>query len=150
MIRFDPAASFEEPTVLLTGGTGTVGREVLASLLRRGRNVLLLLRGPVHPRVTALADFLAEDGMDLPSLMAAGRVRILEGDLADGPLPAPDGPIPDLVIHAAASVRFEPTPDGDPERTNVHGTRRLLAWMTHHRVRRLVLVSTAYVGRGID
>jgi nucleoside-diphosphate-sugar epimerase len=150
MIRFDPSTPLEDSGILLTGSTGTVGREVLASLLHRGREVQLLLRRPTDPRLRGLEAFLAEDGLDLPGLMDAGRVRVIEGDLADGPLPAPVGPPPRLVIHAAASVRFEPTPDGDPHRTNVHGTRRLLAWMSRHRVPRLIMVSTAYVGRGID
>jgi nucleoside-diphosphate-sugar epimerase len=133
---------------MLTGATGTVGREVLAALLARGRSVLLLLRTPLAPRLEALGRFLADEGHDLQELQSTGRIRVLVGDLADGPPPPPPGLAPARVIHAAASVRFDPAPDGDPVRTNVEGTGHLLQWMVRHHVRELNLISTAYIGDG--
>lgn len=54
----------EATTILVTGGTGTVGRQVLAQLLDHGRDVRALVRDP--------------DSADLP-----GGVELVRGDLAD-------------------------------------------------------------------
>ncbi|MFD7089191.1 NAD(P)H-binding protein [Streptomyces sp. NPDC059896] len=60
-------------TVLVTGATGTVGRQVVAELLRRGHAVRALTRDPEKARTGLLPDF--------PS--GVSGVDVVQGDLTD-------------------------------------------------------------------
>ncbi|MFE4370881.1 SDR family NAD(P)-dependent oxidoreductase [Streptomyces sp. NPDC056835] len=60
-------------TVLVTGATGTVGRQVVAELLRRGHTVRALTRDPEKARTVLLADVPTGDS----------RVEVVRGDLTD-------------------------------------------------------------------
>lgn len=137
----------DHPRLLLTGATGSIGHYVLAELLQRGCDCVLLLRPSIEKSWQRLGKLLADLGFDVPALIDSGRLSGIEADLADladSDWPAPIGPI-DAVVHTAASTQFQPTAGGDPERTNVRGTQHLLRWMTTHNVNRMHLVSSAYV-----
>jgi thioester reductase-like protein len=135
--------------ILLTGATGLLGRYLLRDLVASGRLVSVLVR---DARATAAAERVAE-------LTALWSERLAK------PLPAPvvlagDLRCPGLglgaadrrwaashaaVVHAAASVVFRATPDGEPESTNVLGTRRLTELCRSLAVGELHHVSTAFV-----
>lgn len=133
--------------VLLTGATGLLGRYLLKDLLLTGLKVAVLARarGPrsAADRIGAiLRDWEAEGiRLDPP--------RILEGslDLDDlGEAASHDSwPRIEAVVHAAASVAFVQDPQtGEPRRSNVEGTRRLLRWCGDRGVRFFHYVSSAY------
>lgn len=111
--------------VLVTGGTGFLGRRLVERLLAAGRPVAVLGRTPA------------------PDLEARG-VRFIRGSLdeADAVRAACDGV--STVFHVAAKVGVW----GDPAvyfRTNVLGTRALLEGCRAHGVARLVHTSTPSV-----
>jgi thioester reductase-like protein len=141
-------------SLLLTGGTGFLGMELLARYLERTdrpvftlvraadadeakermRSTLraLLGRSDVHMgRVTAVAGDIEREGLGLEG---ESRERLAER-VSD-------------IVHAAASISFS-LPLGESRRINVDGTRRLLEFAElcreHGGLRRFSYVSTAYV-----
>jgi thioester reductase-like protein len=115
--------------VLLTGTTGLLGRYLLRDLLLAGRPVAVLARDGQHraaDRVAQLVAFWSDTlGRPLPSpTVLAGDLRLpgLGLTLADRHWLARHCR---ALIHAAAKLGFRPTPDGEPWRTNVAGTRAL-------------------------
>src|SRR5262245_56042752 len=135
--------------VLLTGATGLLGRYLLRNLLSRGAEVAVLARdsaaGTCYRRIDELLAWWEESlGARLP------RPVVLPGDVCRPGLGLTPGARRWLgrrcaaVVHAAAHVGFRPTPDGEPWKTNVEGTRHVLELCAeagaplHH-------VSTAFV-----
>jgi nucleoside-diphosphate-sugar epimerase len=142
---------------LLTGATGFLGRELLASLLASRPDERLLL--PIRPSRRSPADRLAElleHSLADPDARAdaARRVRALPFDLtrddpafAEAVAAAVDGRRW-RVIHGAASVAFD-LPLHEARAINVEGTRRLLeladALAPRSRFEGFHYVSTAFV-----
>ncbi len=136
--------------ILLTGGTGLLGRDVLRDLLQSGHTVGVLVRdrpgtsgrhridellscwsdqyGKVFPRPVVLAGDLSAEGLGLGLADRAWLSRRCRS-----------------VIHAGARVSFTPTNDGEPWRTNLDGTRHLLHLCTRLGIHQLHHVSTAFV-----
>jgi nucleoside-diphosphate-sugar epimerase len=123
--------------VLVTGGTGFVGRHLVRTLAERSdAGLRLLVRGAV-----------AQD--DLPAA-ARGRAELVRGDLTE-----PDGLAAscagvDVVLHAAALMPGQPGRKPtleDYRRVNVDGTLTLALRAAEAGARRFVLVSsTAAMG----
>ncbi|WP_436604621.1 NAD-dependent epimerase/dehydratase family protein [Sorangium sp. So ce1036] len=116
--------------VLVTGGTGVVGPEVVWRLLRRGHGVRLLSRHASGHRRSFEGDVEAFDA----DIGDASSVR----GAAEGC---------DAVIHLAAVVAERP-PAVTFERVNVEGTRNVVAEAERARVQRLVHVSSLGADRG--
>ncbi len=119
-------------SVLVTGGTGFLGRRLVEQLLAAGRPVAVLGRNPARD--------LEERG-----------VRFIRASLDDAPAVAAACAGVETVFHVAAKVgvwgRHE-----DFFRTNVLGTRAIIAGCRAHGVRRLVYTSTpsvVYNGRDL-
>jgi thioester reductase-like protein len=136
--------------VLLTGATGLLGRYLLRDLLAEGCPVAVLARdavqGQAAERVRALVAFWSEClRRPLPS------PHVLAGELGrDGlGLTATDrrwlGENCRAVIHAAASLSFRESLDGEPWRTNVEGTASLLTLCREAGLSEWHHVSTAFV-----
>lgn len=102
--------------VLVTGGTGTLGRELVPRLLAEGRTVRVMSRGG-------------------PRGEGAERVEWARADLATGEGLAAALAGVDAVVHAASDPR------GDVRKTDVEGTRRLLEAAKAAGVRHFVYVS---------
>lgn len=136
--------------ILLTGATGLLGRYLLRDLLLAGYPVTVLAREAAGvraaERIGELLDFWSESlGRRLPEpavvcgdlraenlgLTASGRSRLALHC--------------HRVIHAAASLAFRPSPDGEPWATNVAGTRHLLACCRNLGIFEFHHVSTAFV-----
>lgn len=111
--------------VLVTGATGLVGGHVVARLLEQGRPVRVLVRAPER-----LAPELRR------------RVRVVQGDLARGPLLEPALAGVDTVLHLAACARAWSRDPGEFTAVNVRAVDRLLAAAGAAGVRRVVHVST--------
>ena len=127
----------ERRTILVTGGTGTLGVELVSRLARAGNaSVVVLARGTVQPRPAALPP----------------GVGTLTGDVRHGPtlgLDASDGAtlrerVTDIV-HCAADTTFN-RPLADARATNVAGTQAVLAFAKECRhLQRMACFSTVYV-----
>ena len=112
-------------SVLVTGGTGFLGRRLVERLLAEGRSVAVLARR---------AD---------PALTGRG-VRFITASLDDAPAVAAACAGQAAVFHTAAKVGVWGRYD-DFFRTNVLGTRAILAGCHAHGVARLVYTSTPSV-----
>lgn len=126
----DPA-SISSPA-LVTGGTGFLGRRLVERLLAAGRRVTVLARKPA------------------PELEARG-VRCVSGSLDDAAAVQSACTGVETVFHVAARVGVW-GPCEEFFRTNVIGTRTLLAACRAQGVRRLVYTSTpsvVYNGRDL-
>ncbi len=117
--------------VLVTGGTGFLGRAVVDRLVARGDAVQVLARGHL--------------GTDLPA-----GVQLFRGDVGDLSSVADAARGCELVIHTAALAGIS-GPVRDFLRANVEGTRNVVEACRRHRILRLVHTSTpSVVFNGMD
>jgi len=133
----------ENPYVLMTGTTGSVGHYVLAALLRRGVRCAVLLRPSVTDSIERLSILLSDLGLNAKEFIESHQLVPLEGSLPDHLPEAPSLRITG-VIHVAASTRFNANPAGEPARTNITGTGQLLDWAGTRGIDSFHLVSSAY------
>jgi thioester reductase-like protein len=140
----------ERRPILLTGATGLLGRYLLPSLLLKGNPVAVLAR-PAGGKQAAerIAEIMAfwKDRLrtNLKSpLVLAGELgpHGLGLTLANRQWLTRHRP---AVIHAAANLSFRQTPESEPWRTNLEGTRSLLQLCREAGVTEWHQVSTAFV-----
>ena len=128
-------------TYLVTGGTGFLGRHLLARLVRRpGAHVHVLVRPASLPRLERLGKRLHGPGTVEPLL---GDVRADLLGLDDDVLAALAGRV-DHVVHLAALYDMT-AGAADNEELNVGGTRRALAVAARLRARHFHHVSSIAV-----
>lgn len=116
--------------VLVTGGTGVVGRATTTELLERGHRVRLLSRNAVD-------DAESWSGAIEAFACDIGDAESLQGAAADC----------DAMVHIAGIVQ-ESGDTGTFQEVNVDGTRRLLEECARAGVRRVVFVSSLGAERG--
>lgn len=137
--------------LLLTGGTGLLGRYLMKDLLERDVPIAVLVRPSrrqdAHVRVESLMRSWDELlGRSLP------RPVVLSGDICSPDLGLSPREIKwaaencDSLLHNAASLSFVSTGrDSEPWRSNVDGTRNVLEFCGQAGIRKFHHVSTAYV-----
>ena len=130
-------ASFAGRTILVTGGTGTLGRELVARFVRAGdADVVVLTRGSTPSRGDAATRVHAITG-DVRAGATLGLSHADRGALA--------ARVTD-VVHAAADTTFN-RPLEEARAANVDGTRAVLDFArTCPRLERIACFSTVYVG----
>ncbi|HEX9114463.1 MAG TPA: SDR family oxidoreductase [Anaerolineae bacterium] len=111
--------------VLVTGGTGFVGSQLVAALVRRGDTVRVLRR--------AASNLVALEGLPVEHCL---------GDLLDPVAVEAAVTGCDLVFHTGAVASYWRTPRTEVYRTNVDGTRTVLDACRRARVPRLVFTSS--------
>jgi thioester reductase-like protein len=136
--------------LILTGATGLLGHYLLRDLLLAGHRVVVLARdtraGNAADRVGAIIDLWSE---------ALGR-RLRRPSVLSANLTAPRLGLSSTdrawlgrqcrgVVHAAAKVAMRSSTDGEPWRTNVEGTQRLLGLCADLGSGEFHHVSTAFV-----
>lgn len=112
-------------TVLVTGGSGFLGRAIIKQLREKGLTIRVLCRG------------------DYPDLVAAG-CQIFKGEVSDAELVNQSVKGCDLVFHVAAKAGIE-EPYSEYERINFHGTLNVINACREHGVQRLVYTSSPSV-----
>ena len=126
---------FRDSRLLITGGTGFVGRWLLESLVWAEERYQLGLRAVVLTRDTQR--FAAS----APNLVAHHAISLVTGDM--GSFALPDGGI-DFVVHAATETvgppgTYDPVHKFD---SDVRGTERVLATARDRGARRLLFTSS--------
>jgi GlcNAc-P-P-Und epimerase len=113
--------------VLVTGGSGFLGRHVVDTLVREGHEVVILdeIANPAHPSLTRIGDICNPDDC----LQAMAGVEVL--------------------VHLAALYRDDVRPRSRYYKVNVEGTETLLKAATAAGVRRVVFASSFSV-YGLD
>jgi len=139
------------PYLFLTGATGLLGRYLIKDLTLAGVPLAVLVR----PSRRATARQRVENVMcHLDGLLGRPLARpvVLEGDITEPDLGLDGRSLQwvadncDTMLHNAASLTFNSTsPQSEPWRSNVAGTRHVLDLCRQARVRRFHHVSTAYV-----
>jgi len=125
--------------VLVTGGTGYIGRHLVKALLDRGLEVHVLAR----------------DVSGVDSIWPGFRVRGIQADLARPESLASVCSGMETVFHLASYAHAEPDIDGDDvplhRRVTIEGTRALLAAAVDAGVKRFVFFSSVKaMGEGAD
>jgi nucleoside-diphosphate-sugar epimerase len=130
--------------ILITGGTGFIGKKLAAALLREGQ---VALDGASPREVERITLFDAFEGEGVPQ---DPRAHLVTGDIADAATVGRLAADADLVWHLAAIVSANAEADFDlGMRVNLDGTRVLLeAMRATGRRPRLVFTSTLAVYGG--
>lgn len=146
-----------ERHVLLTGGTGFVGKVVLAELMRRREELGITTVYPlIRPRKGLSPEERFAQLSDSPCFQHLPadwqrHCRVIAGDICEPGLGLSDGDREFLagrltqILHCAASVQFN-LPLGEATRINVEGTLAVLDLARSCRqLQAMAYVSTAYV-----
>lgn len=135
-------------SIFLTGATGLVGSYVLREFLCNGIPTAVLVRNSrresAEKRVRTLIEKWNEE-----SGITLSVPKIIVGGLTDDSWFSENSSwfqnSCDSVIHCAASLTFNGRPDDEPWRSNIQGTKNILAACEKYGIRKLHYVSTAYV-----
>lgn len=124
---------FDNKRVLVTGGTGTIGSEVVKQLLTEGARVIIYSR-----------DQNKQFAMD--HVLCSKRITYRNGDVCDFDLLTRifNETRPDYVVHCAAS-KHVPLCEENPDsaiKINVEGTRNVLRCAFNSNASRFLLLST--------
>src|SRR5262249_21424823 len=132
-------------SILVTGGTGFIGREVIRNLLDAGRSVTVLARRgngrSAFERVSAALGGVPSDS----------DFNVVEGDLAMRDCGLSQSAwrwlraVVDTVVHCAGDSRFEPEVRATYVAGHIAGPVRLLEGLATGRLVRWAHVSTAFV-----
>lgn len=139
-----------QKSILVTGATGLIGRYLLRELLSRDHEVCVLVRDAAGEsaveRVASIVDAAAVAlGRRLPTpIVLAGNLTCprLGLDASEWRWLARNCR---TVLHGAATVSYQPTPDGEPFKTNALGTRSLIEVCKALSIEELHHISTAFV-----
>ena len=112
--------------VLVTGGTGTLGRELIPNLVARGQKVRILAR----------------DTKKAEELFSG--LEILKGDVTEDNLGLVANPRVDAVYHLAGSLDLSEKHRDDLWNVNVIGTQNVIKLMKLYEIPHLYFCSTAY------
>ncbi len=137
--------------VFLTGGTGLLGSYLIRDLLRAGVKPAVLVRGTrFESAVSRIENLVAH--WEKHAGHALPRPVVLEGDLSQPGLGLSSEAAKwaaencRRVLHNAASLTFHAdSPQDEPWRSNLHGTRHVLEFARKAKIREFHHVSTAYV-----
>ena len=137
--------------ILLTGATGLLGRYLLRDLLLRKERVAVIARPTAklsaRERIESIMQYWERQlGRNLP------RPVVIQGDICTENLGMS---VEDMdwvsrncveTIHNAAILKFEAdTPEAEPFRTNLHGTKNVIEFALEQGIPDFHYVSTAYV-----
>ena len=125
--------------ILVTGGTGFIGKYLVKSLLEKGHNI------------TIFDDFSNSTKDSISSLIDKG-IKVIEGDITKKSEIVSALKDIEIVIHLAAKISVSESIN-NPEETfqvNVEGTKNVLAACKENHVKKIIAASSAAVyGEGI-
>ncbi len=136
--------------LFLTGATGLLGRYLIRDLLATGQPLALLVRDAknesAEERIEAILQHWEKEGHQ-----RLARPVLLRGDIRQPQLGLSRSDQRWVarhcsgLMHSAASLKFHEDGSGEPQRSNLDGTRNMLSLCEATGLRELHYVSTAYV-----
>jgi nucleoside-diphosphate-sugar epimerase len=121
--------------VIVTGGTGKVGKWVVRDLLDHGYQVLNLDRVPLdEPRARTLITDITDAGQVFNALASYTGLHETDESLQPQPI--------DAVIHLAAIPRIMIAPDNEVFRVNTIGTYNIMDAATKLGIKKIVFASS--------
>lgn len=135
--------------IFLTGATGLVGSNILRQLLRDGQRVALLVRPfqkiSAEKRIDHLLSYWKREYDE-----SFDRPKVVVGDLTDTQWYDEYldwfGNSCETMIHCAASLQFYGNKSGDPWRSNLEGTQKIIDLCRRAEIGKMHYISTAYIG----
>ena len=134
---------------LVTGVTGLLGQHLLIQSLRRRIPTAVIARSKPGSSADERIDWMIS-ACESRLGMQLERPIVLEGELTKTGLGLTSDDLEwcrrniRSVVHCAASVKFQATKYGEPTKTNVEGTARILELFATSSLREFHYVSTAY------
>ena len=132
-------------TILLTGGTGTLGKFLIQDILRTSARLILLVRAETKDEANSRVKNIVNINDNL------NRIKILKSDLTRSDFGLSKEELYSLnkeithILHAAASTRFN-LPIDEARRNNVQTTSNLLNFASScEQLERFGFVSSAFV-----
>ena len=131
---------FKNKTVLITGGTGSLGKELTKELLKQNVEVARIL----DTDETALYDFKNELESEMPKAIKEDKVRFLVGDVKDKERMVRAMEHVDIVFHLAGLKHVESCEYNPFEavKTNVLGTQNVIDAALANNVERVIFTSS--------
>lgn len=133
--------------IFMTGASGIIGSDLLATLLRKGHYVVCLIRSKneisPYDRLEECIGQLPENCYVINGDITQNHCGINEGVLTK----LKDSPY-DLMIHCAASVKMDQSNAITTELINVNGTKNIIELTKYLNINKLHYISTAYVNNG--
>lgn len=143
--------------LLMTGGTGLLGEYLIRDFLQRGVRLVVVARGSRSASAQERVDAICQRWWNQSRRSSAAplcgiRPVVLNGDITQPDLALSDddrrwlGKHCNAVLHNAASLTFDANrPDGEPWRSNLHGTENVVNLARSLAIPHFHHVSTAYV-----
>ncbi len=128
----NPKQFYNDKVILVTGGVGSIGSEIIRSVLR------------YNPRAVRVLDNNETGLFDLEQELQSGKFRPLVGDIRDKERLKRAIEDVDVVFHAAA-LKHVPLCEYNPfeaVKTNVLGTQNLIDVAMEARIEKLITIST--------
>ena len=140
-------------TILLTGGSGFLGIELLKRLTTLNHNVKLLMRkeNGIMPDVKLRQNLLRSGLDDDKTNCLLEKIEIIYGDIGSTELGIDSYTLErlsesvDEVLHCAASTKFSGIDRGEMFTTNYLGTLNLIKFCLSGRKKHFHAISSAYV-----
>ncbi|OGY43947.1 MAG: hypothetical protein A2729_01330 [Candidatus Buchananbacteria bacterium RIFCSPHIGHO2_01_FULL_39_14] len=129
--------------ILLTGATGTLGSELVKLLHKNNHKLYCLIR----PK----KNFEAQERLSVIIGNKDNRVIVISGDITelDSGISNYDLQLinnnVDIVIHAAASIKFDQEFADEIEKINIYGTKNIISLSKKIKAKSFHYISTAYV-----
>jgi UDP-N-acetylglucosamine 4,6-dehydratase (inverting) len=126
---------FKKKTILITGGTGSFGRECVKALLNKHKDIKIIIFS---------RDEWKQQQMEKDFINFKKRLRFFLGDVRDYPRLKLAFQKTDIVIHAAA-LKQVPAAEYNPFefiKTNIMGTQNVIDAALNTNVERAILLST--------
>jgi FlaA1/EpsC-like NDP-sugar epimerase len=136
---------FANQTILITGGTGSIGSAIVKELLKFNCKTIRVLGSDENGLHNLSLDLASLHNKNFMELMIKNKIRYFYGDITDlnRMISATEGV--DYIIHAAA-LKHVPICEYNPfeaTKTNVIGTENMIrASFYHKNIKKFILIST--------
>ena len=135
---------FKNKTVLVTGGTGSIGSYVVNELLKKNCKIIRVLSNDENGLYNSSQNLSNNNKINFFEAMKNNKIRFIYGDITDHKRMLAATENIDYVIHAAA-MKHVPICEYNPfeaTKVNVLGTENLIRASIQNNISKFILIST--------